>query len=199
LNSTDRIERNLNVLKQFDIASSALKICYIGRHNEIKGYDFLQKAALKLWNRGVNAYFIIGGKEGPYMGLKDNRWIELGWVKTAYLLNEVDVFILPNQQTYFDLILLETLRQGTPIILSRTGGNKWFEQFELDGLFFFEYGNYDDLIAQIMKIQLLKEEHRLEMLSEHNRTFIKEKLNMGCYIEQYLNTLKILSKRQNNG
>lgn len=193
LYSVDMIEGRTGKLDELNLPIDALKVCYIGRHNQIKGYDFLQDTAKLVWNKGIDAYFIIGGKEGPIYGLNDKRWVELGWVKTPHLLNEVDVFVLPNKQTYFDLILLEVLRQGGPVILSRTGGNKWFEQFNLEGMFFFEYGNTEELTDIIMRIKKIKEENRLSVLRESNKNFIKDNLNMGIYFERYLKALRAIN------
>lgn len=52
------------------------------------------------------------------------------------LLQEVDVFVLPNRQTYYDLILLEVMRAGKPVLLTTTGGNKHFLGYKDTGLFF---------------------------------------------------------------
>lgn len=46
-------------------------------------------------------------------------------MNTNKLLKEVDVFILPNQKTYFDIIALEILRAGIPLVTTYTGGNKY--------------------------------------------------------------------------
>ena len=63
-------------------------------------------------------------------GLKTDHWIEVGWTNDPHsLIAASDVFVLPNHETYFDLILLEVLSLGVPVVMSRTGGNKFFEQF----------------------------------------------------------------------
>ena len=54
------------------------------------------------------------------------------------LIAASDVFVLPNHETYFDLILLEVLSLGVPVVMSRTGGNKYFEQFKQPGLKFYD-------------------------------------------------------------
>lgn len=98
---------------------------YVGRHNEIKGYDILQEAAKKVLNANKDICFLIGGTQGnTFKPLNHDRWIEAGWVNPADLFMALDVFILPNRMTYFDLVLLEVMSMGIPVIASNTGGNK---------------------------------------------------------------------------
>lgn len=99
-------------------------VTYIGRHNEIKGYDFLQKMAKQILDKRDDITFLVGGRVGKIPPLEHPRWIELGQINPAEVLVATDVFILPNRQTYFDLILLEVLSTGIHVVASNTGGNK---------------------------------------------------------------------------
>lgn len=100
-------------------------IGYIGRHNSVKGYDLLKKAAEKVLAEKKDVVFLIGGSQGTEFGpLNDPAWIEAGWVNPADMLKAVDVFALPNRQTYYDLVLLEVLSMGIPTVATATGGNK---------------------------------------------------------------------------
>ena len=112
--------------KKYGIPDNAFVISYAGRHNEIKGYADLKKLGEKLL-ADKNVYFLIAGKEEPMTGLKNDHWIEVGWTNDPHsLIAASDVFVLPNHETYFDLILLEVLSLGVPVVMSRTGGNKYF-------------------------------------------------------------------------
>lgn len=98
---------------------------FIGRHNKVKGYDLLQEAAQKIFGINDDIVFLIGGgAQGSFELLKDSRWIEAGWVNPAEMLAAVDVFVLPNRETYYDLVLLEVMSMGVPVIATATGGNK---------------------------------------------------------------------------
>ena len=180
------------LLDKYNLPNDSLKVCYIGRHNEIKGYDKLQEIARKVWDVLPNTKFIIGGKEEPMKGIKDERWIELGWVNTFALLNEIDVFILPNQQTFFDLILIEVLRQGVPCIISNTGGNKWFEQFNLEGLKIFDYNNVATAVSLVGYFKNAKDNKMLSKLGQSNHKFFVDNLTVGKYISNYINQVETL-------
>ena len=175
-----------NILAKYYLDNSYLKVCFIGRHNQIKGYDQLKKIAEDLWKKAPNVYFIIGGKEEPLKGLSDRRWIELGWVDTFALLEEIDVFVLPNKQTFFDLILIEVLRQGVPCVISKTGGNKWFEQYNLEGVRLYEYSDIKKASYQLNAFLKSKDKGVLESIRRKNKMFFKEHFTVEKYIKDYL-------------
>ena len=188
LNTTEKNVINEHVLDKYQIPKDALKVCYVGRHTSVKGYDTIQTLAKQIWHTNSNIYFIIGGKEQPIRGIKHPNWIELGWVNTQSLLNEVDVFILPNKDTYFDLILLEVLRQGTPTVLTRTGGNKWFEG-KTDGLFFYNRNGLTTAKDIILNLYELKQRNEISQLMKSNIEFFKYHFDMSLYINHYLSAI----------
>ncbi|OWV14380.1 glycosyltransferase family 4 protein [Fibrobacter sp. UWB5] len=190
INHLNEEVRNINLLDKFSIPEKSLKICYIGRHNEIKGYDQLKKIACRTWTKLPNAFFIVGGKEYPLKGLQDSRWIELGWIKTSELLKEIDVFILPNRETYFDIILLEVLRQGVPVVISKTGGNKWFEKKNVAGIHCYDYSDEDGCSRILQEIYTNKINGRISLQKEANIDFFEQNLFMSKYVENYISSLK---------
>ena len=120
--------------KNLGIPDEAFVVSYVGRHNEIKGYGDLKEIGKEML-KDQNVYFLIAGREGPMYRLKDEHWIEVGWTNDPHsLIGASDVFLLPNHETYFDLILLEVISLGIPVVMSATGGNCFFEKFNLNGL-----------------------------------------------------------------
>lgn len=101
-----------------------LVVGYIGRHNSVKGYDLLQNAAESVFKQCEDTVFLIGGAAQGTNRKGNSKWIELGWVDPAEMLPAVDVFVLPNRETYYDLVLLEVMSMGIPVIATSTGGNK---------------------------------------------------------------------------
>ena len=99
-------------------------VAYIGRHNAIKGYDLMQAAAREILSKRDDVTFLIAGKPSALFPPPDHpRWVELGWADAAEVFRAADVFCLPNRQTYYDLVLLETLSCGSVVLASATGGN----------------------------------------------------------------------------
>jgi len=156
---------------KFSIPSSAFVVSYVGRHDVFKGYDILQKAAEHVWSRNENVWFLIAGKEWPIKGLRDKRWIEVGWTDDpASLINASDVFVLPNRMTFFDLVMLEVMSLGKIIIASNTGGNKFVAK-QTRGVLLFENENEIDLAKKILDLSIEPNTSRQKMEKENLNTY----------------------------
>ena len=175
--------------KKYNIPDNAFVISYAGRHNEIKGYADLKRIGEKLLeDRSI--YFLIAGKEGPIYGFEDGHWIEVGWTSDPHsLIAASDVFILPNHETYFDLILLEVLSLGIPIVMSETGGNKYFKRFADKGLSF-----YTNLSEAKNKILELKAEDAVARKKKGNmlKTLFEENFTVEKFAQNYIEQLKTI-------
>lgn len=129
----------IDIRKKLGIPQDAFVVSYVGRHNKIKGYDRLKLIGKQFLEKHENAYFVVAGREQPLTGLCHPRWIEIGWTNEAHsYVNASDVFILPNKETYFDLVTLEVLSTGTCLLISDTGGNRYFKKFKDVGISFFK-------------------------------------------------------------
>ena len=168
-----------NYLSDYNIPNNATKICYVGRHNRIKGYEYLKQIASKVWEKAPDTYFIIGGKQEECAPVNDPRWIELGWVKTKSLLQEVDVFILPNQQTYFDIIALEILRSGTPLITTLTGGNHYLSEINNGGITFIPHDDAEKAVTAIIDVI------QKDINGKNARALYEAYFTMNQYIKRY--------------
>ncbi|OWP83730.1 hypothetical protein BWK59_08915, partial [Flavobacterium davisii] len=118
------------ICKKFNIPINSFIISFSGRHNEVKGFDLLKDFGENILTKYKDVFFIISGKEEPISGLRHERWIEVGWTDDPHsIIANSDLYILPNKNTYFDLVLLEVISLNIPIMLSYTGGNKYFKKF----------------------------------------------------------------------
>ena len=187
------IEDNTDEIRErYNIPKDAFVISYVGRHNEVKGYDSLKKIGKKILEKNENIYFLIGGNEHPITRLENKHWIEVGWTNKAHqLIQASDVFILPNKETYFDLILLEVLSIGKPVILTNTGGNKYFKKFDKAGLYYYDYNNTDQVIEIIKEIQ--KED--LKKLGNINKKIMNENFTTEIFVKNYLKIINEIIKK----
>lgn len=186
------------VVKKFSLLPEAsLRICFIGRHQEVKGYDLLVDAAKKVWKELPNAEFIIGGKISDIMPPDDKRWKECGFVNPAELLSVADVFVLPNRRTYFDLVLLEVLSSGTPVIATRTGGNKSVEQTIASdgGRIILSEPTSESIAERIIEFaRFSKEEKKLmgdKLVASYEKNYTQE-----AFARRYLNLFEELCEEQ---
>lgn len=179
--------------KKYNIPKGSIVVTYIGRHNEIKGYDILVKAGKILLEKYENLYFIIAGKENEKIEkISHPRWKEIGWTKEGFnLMKNCDLFILPNRETYFDLIFLELLSQNTTILCSETGGNKYFKKYNSEKINFFESENIDSLVFQFEKLY-----SNLKELKENNSNekIYFENFTLDIFGENYLKIIEEIIK-----
>jgi glycosyltransferase involved in cell wall biosynthesis len=181
-----------DVRKKYKIAEDKIVISYVGRHNEVKGYDILKKLGNLL---DENKYvFICCGNEYPLTGLDKKNWIEVGWTDDPYsIVNASDIYILPNKETYFDIALLQTLSIGKLSIISNTGGNKYFIGHENDGIYL--YDNLDQLIqliSDLSKISLIKRKD----IENKQKNFFMTNFTSEIYYDNYKKILCELIERR---
>lgn len=180
------------VCQKYNIPIDAFIINYVGRHNTTKGYDLLLKIGEKVLEKHQNVYFLIAGQEGPLYGLKHERWIEVGWINdpgTYY--SSSDIFILPNKETYFDLVMLEALASETVILASKTGGNKYFEKYNSNGILL--YSDIDNAVTKLDMLLNLGHE-KLKELAKSNTEVYQNQFTIRKFAEGYLSLWKSLAK-----
>lgn len=180
-----------DIRRIYNIPSNAFVISYVGRHNFIKGYDDLKKMGEYLL-KDNNIYFLIAGKEEPLRGLKHPHWIEAGWTDDPHsLIAASDVFILPNKETYFDLVLLEVISLGVPIVLSDTGGNKFFKQFNESGLMF--YNSLDEAYKNLQNLKNKSKDER-EEISVRIQKIFENNFTVEKFANNYINIIAEIIK-----
>ncbi len=185
------LSRN-EICEKYSIPNDAYIIAYVGRHNEVKGYNLLKSIANR-FNEKSKVFFLVAGEESPLKRPKLSYWREAGWTKDPYSIEAAaDLFILPNKETYFDIVLLEVLSIGTPVLTTFTGGNKYFSRFDSD---IFYFSDVEDALKTISELK-------------NKKTFNKNRqLFLNCFTAKefgnnYIKTLrKILQidREQNEG
>lgn len=192
---TENVElKGVDIKTKYGIPTDSFIVSFVGRHNKVKGYDQLKIFAEKVLEKYKNVYFIIAGLETPLTRLEHPRWIELGVVDyVSDILEQADVFVLPNRETYFDLVALEVLRMGTPLLLSNTGGNKYFKTLpskEIQGLYFYEYGNMESQLEEFEKIYKLTPDRRFTIIRHSNITLFKNYFTSSKFLDRYVNIME---------
>lgn len=176
--------QRLEVRNELRIKDSDFVISYVGRHNIVKGYDLLKQIAHAFLSKHSDAYVVTAGKEYPIKRLDHERWIEIGWTNDAHsYISSSDVFILPNRETYFDIVMLEVLSLGKIVVASRTGGNKFFEDMKCPGIFL--YDSIDECISLLDLIKKMSLEER-EYLQNSNKSFFQDNLTVEAMYDSYM-------------
>lgn len=179
ISKRDRTE----VRKELNIPDSDFCISYVGRHNVVKGYDKLKEIGERIL-QDKSIWVIVAGREAPLHRLNNSNWIEIGWTDDAYsYIASSDVFVLPNKETYFDIVMLEVLSLGKIVVASRTGGNRYFERFKESGIFL--YDNIDEAIKILSKIRVMTKSQR-EHLGALNKAIFENNFTNTIFVDRYL-------------
>lgn len=190
-NNTENIQK----ISTFGIPDSAFVIGYFGRHNIIKGYDILKQLGKELLEKYPNLYFVCAGA-GEIKPLAHNRWIELGFISnTQELLPQCDLYILPNRETYFDIITLEVLRAGIKIVISNTGGNKYFRELpkeETTDILYFEINKVKSLRKIVEQIIDEKQHNKHKPTPSKNTLLFRKYFTPEHYVKNYIDYIERL-------
>jgi glycosyltransferase involved in cell wall biosynthesis len=167
--------------KELKISDEYKIIVYIGRHNFIKGYDLLVKAFDRLKDYKIK---IICAGNITFDYPQNSNWIELGYIKNPQdLINIADAVILPNRETFFDLIAIEVLSMGKILIASNTGGNKTLAKYT-NGVILFENENLENMIQKINYVLNLDCE-KIEQMKYNNLAFYNSYCTIDKFAEKY--------------
>ena len=178
-----------DIRSKYGIPEDSFVFVYVGRHNELKGYDLLKIIGAELL-KDENVWFLIAGAESPLKGIDHPHWIEIGWTDDPYsIISASDLFVLPNRETYFDLIMLEILALGQLVLASYTGGNKYFDKFVNSGIF--TYQDLDEAVDKAKFIMKLDntERKRLQML---NREIYENNFTSSIFADNYVKMISSL-------
>lgn len=168
---------------RYGIGKNDFTVVYVGRHNEVKGYGNLKNIGQKMLDGKTNTKFLIAGKEGPLTKLENPNWIEVGFTKDPYsIIAAGDVFLLPNNETYFDLVFIEVMSLGKIIVASRTGGNRYYEKAGAKGVFL--YDTLDEAREIIEHIRTMSSNEKSE-LEKANKEFYENNLTGKVFYENY--------------
>lgn len=177
--------------KKIGVPSNAFVLCFIGRHNSVKGYDNFVKIASEIIAKHDDVYVITAGV-GDIESPKNERWIDIGWTNDpGSIANASDIFVLPNKRTYFDLILLEMLSLGKPCVASNTGGNITISKYT-DGIILF-----DNTAQAIDKIDdLYNNKEKLIEYGAKNRKLYEKRYTTKKFIKRYIDFFETISNKK---
>lgn len=177
-----RVNRK-DVLSELGLSDEDFIISFAGRHNTIKGYDLLKKLANELFKTDSQIKVIAAGNESPLTRLEHPSWKEIGFTNDPYsYISASDVLIVPNRETYFDLVILEGLSLGKIVLTSNTGGNRYFKDNDVPGVFLFN--SLEEAQQLIYKIKSLSPNER-KNLADANLEYYKNHLTIECFFNSY--------------
>jgi glycosyltransferase involved in cell wall biosynthesis len=111
-------------LRILPLKEDTINFLYIGRRNNIKGFDIILKGFKDAYKQRKDINLIVAGS-GEY--LHEDGVYDIGFTTSPHnWIFSCDYVLNCNRQSYFDLSVLETLSIGTPIILTTSFGHQQF-------------------------------------------------------------------------
>lgn len=166
---------------------------YMGRHIEVKGYDRFVNIFSNLVVTNPRVSVAVAGEINNKINFPVHpKWKEMGWMSSNDFFRGIDVLVVPNRETYFDLIVLEALSHAKVVILSSTGGNKHFLKFiNLLGksIYFFESDNeLEKIVIELSKVSLTS----LIEKGDLNRKLFLDNFTANKLVDHYVSFLRTL-------
>lgn len=182
----------------YNIPEFALVIGFFGRHNYIKGYDILKQIGQEVLDNHPDIYFLCASA-GDIKPLNHPRWRELGYISNVHeIMRLCDMYVLPNRETYFDLVAIEALRAGMVLSMSDTGGNRYFHtlpDYETKGIYHFDKNDITTPVKQIESLCKMKK-NNVELFNElktSNRILYEHYFTTSKYIDSYIEAVARLA------
>lgn len=174
-------------LEKYNITANKFYICFIGRHDRVKGYDVLVNVARNFEHKFDDMRFVIAGNPKPLYPPKLSNWFELGFIKDAQnVMAACDVYISANTDTYFDLAIIQAMSVGTIILARRVGGNKFFESDDFPGILLFD--TLEELEQKIIYISKLTKLDK-KILQDSNVEMYTKFFTTETFAKNYINII----------
>ncbi|MEM2703630.1 MAG: glycosyltransferase family 4 protein [Candidatus Bathyarchaeia archaeon] len=179
--------------KKLNLSSKDILIIGIGRLATEKGFDILIKATKYLDRELTNVHVVIVGDGMQRKVLEDlvelldlkSKVHFLGHVKDiSYVYSAADIFVSSARRSALDLVILEALSAGLPIVATDVGGNR---EAIGDAGVIIEPDDPKTLAKAIIK--LIKNEGLRRKLSLRAQKRFKELFHIKSMVHSYIQIL----------
>lgn len=179
------IQNRSEVRERWGIAPRDKVVGYFGRKHPHKGFDlFVQIAELAYARKHEGLWFVSAGKGHLPSPRHLPNYLDLGYLTNQLLADAVaavDLVVVPNRFSYFDLFILEAMSLGKVVLTSRVGGNICFDA---PGVLFVEELTAESFLQAIEK--LLTKDGLLDSLGGENRRVFEERYNLSAFAKRHL-------------
>lgn len=115
------------VRRRLGAADDELLVGFFGRYHRHKGFDVFCDVAALAHHRGRRSLRFLSAGDGWIRPPALPNYTNLGWLglDLADVLNAVDCLLQPNRHTFLDLMFIEAMSVGKPIVTTAIGGGRW--------------------------------------------------------------------------
>jgi len=174
-------DRSLSLNSPVELNKDKLNYLYIGRRNDIKGFNLVIGAFRKAikHRKDIHLYLVGSGDPVSEEGITDVGFSEHPglWMKS------VDFLMNANRVSYLDLSIMEALSLGTRIVMTTTFGHSFFKTFINDESLFEIDGS-----EKSIKSFFINSKKPMQKFSKFNRDIYEAYFSQEIY-HQRLNKL----------
>jgi glycosyltransferase involved in cell wall biosynthesis len=110
--------------EKLNLPDNKLVVSFTGGYHLDKGFDIFLDMVSR--TKKENILFACSGR-GYINPPEYHNLVNFGWLDNQYdLISASDVIVVANRYTFFDVIILESMALGKPLVLTERGGNKEF-------------------------------------------------------------------------
>lgn len=156
-------------------------ISYVGRYHSDKGFKFFLQIAELIKEQMESVNICCAGYGALETEINNKIVRNLGWRKDiAEILAASDLVIVPNNHSYFDLVILESLSVGTPVLTTNIGGHRFYSSRDY-GVKTFDIHNFNDALEQVQSILGNLEKEKLLAKRAYEEVF-----NLKSFAERHV-------------
>ncbi|MUG94039.1 glycosyltransferase [Scytonema sp. UIC 10036] len=179
--------REVKDLRQYPIDREIINLLYIGRRNQIKGFDIILNSFQEAYKLRKNLNLILLGL-GKQI-LSEEGIYDIGFSSSPHQwIYNCDYVINCNRQSYFDLSVLETLSVGTPLIISTNFGHQQLAEDNSQGIIDIGEPTIQNLLNTLLSQVLIKKEFNQKAVQE-NKLLYQQKYSDSVYRKNLNNLL----------
>lgn len=169
------------------IGAEEAMVGFFGRYNRDKGFDYFLTAAKLLKGRNQSITAICAGTGSLEKNVNGSVVRNLGWRQDiGNLIAASDVVVVPNRHTYFDLIVLEALSVGTPVVTSDVGGHRYYRDKDM-GVLLYRAEDPDDCCFKIEDVLMDKQQMRRKAQTAYDSQF-----SIPAFVDRHITLASIL-------
>ncbi|MFN4074075.1 MAG: glycosyltransferase [Thermus sp.] len=172
------------IRERWGIAPDDKVVGYFGRRHHHKGFDLFVRLAELAYERGYTGVWFVSAGKG-YLPSPSHlpNYLDLGYLteQLADAVAAVDLVVVPNRFSYFDLFILEAMSLEKVVLTSRVGGNVCFDA---PGVLLVNELSAESLLQAIE--ELLSNDRLREFLGRKNREVFEKEYNLPAFAKRHL-------------
>lgn len=197
---TTKLKKNL--VAGSDMKNRNIRLLFVGRLIEEKGFDLVLEAVKLLKNSGYDISLDVvgfGDLDPVRKFVSDNGLGEAVFLRGVLSHDEVlklmissDILVAPHRKSVFDLVMLEAMHVGLPIVSTSVGGNLELIRSEKEGVLV----KMNDLSGLVDGIKLMIEDDALRIgIADNARRYALDFFSEEAMFKRYGGFFDKISKK----